>query len=206
MSAWYSVVILGDNQNSFHLNYLPQAFMGFQISNYSTCCFVFWVPFAHTQCNVKPRCSDGSPEKLKENHQRQQHWQSIGRSWVMSPFNFPKQEKGLTTENMYVFSKVFKLWNLSQLYWFCYWVKNHKFFINTDNKSKENNYHFGLPLPSIPCHLAWVTFAFLQELVCLCQCLLNLESLRTLIFKILNSFALWLCSAFGNSDNSNILK
>lgn len=44
-------------------------------------------------------------------------------------------------------------------------------------------------MPLIHVNLAQVMFAFLQELVCLCQYLLDLELLRVLIFKILIQFS-----------------
>lgn len=69
----------------------------------------------------------------------------------MFPCNFPKQEKSVRAENMIVFSKLinqpFKLGNVSQFY---YRVKNHKFSVNVDSKSKENCDHSGLPLPCVP--------------------------------------------------------
>lgn len=60
-------------QNSFYLNYLPQAFIGFQISDYSIFCFAFEFYLFQkykfqSQYKLKSRCYDDSSEKLEKNH------------------------------------------------------------------------------------------------------------------------------------------
>ena len=63
-SAWYSIIIFSDNQNSIHLNEPLQAFVGFQISDFSVLAFEFYF----LNANIKSRCPDGSLEKLQKNH------------------------------------------------------------------------------------------------------------------------------------------
>ena len=42
VSAWYSIIIFSDNQNSIHLNEPLQAFIGFQISDFSVLAFAIF--------------------------------------------------------------------------------------------------------------------------------------------------------------------
>ena len=47
----------------------------------------------------------------------------------------------------------------------------------------------GCPYHRYHVYLAWVMFTFLQELMCSCQYLLDLDLLRTQIFKIQIQFS-----------------